>query len=165
MIRENVTERIKQIAEQVTEKNALELVQVEVIGADRGLTVRIFIDKEVGISHEDCSIISREMSNILDAEDLIEAEYILEVSSPGLERSLFALKDFVRYAGSLAKMKTRQPLNGQRNFRGRLFAVEGEEIVFDDKTNGTVRVPFEIIKEARLEIDIEEEFRKYGGKS
>lgn len=165
MNKPNVTEKVKQIAERIAEEKALELVQVELIGADRGLTVRIFIDKEGGVSHEDCAKVSREVGDILELEEIIPTEYILEVSSPGLERELFKLKDFVRYAGSLAKIKTRQPINGQRNFRGRILAVEGEEIVFDDRTNGTVKVPFEAVKEAKLEIDIEEELRKHGNKA
>jgi ribosome maturation factor RimP len=85
---------------------------------------------------------------------------LLEVSSPGLERGLYSLPDYERYAGNLAKLKVRQPINNQRNFRGRIVGVENETVIFEDKTTGKVEIPFAIIAKANLEIDVEEEFRK-----
>jgi ribosome maturation factor RimP len=93
-------------------------------------------------------------------EDFIPSAYTLEVSSPGLERELFSLKDYEKYAGKLAKIKTRQLVGNQRNFRGRIIGIEGENVIFDDKTNGRVEIPSNVIAKANLEIDIEEEFRK-----
>jgi ribosome maturation factor RimP len=154
------TERIEEIAERVATENNLELVHAEVLGAQKSPTVRIFIDKEGGVTHEDCSLVSREVGAILDAEDFISSAYLLEVSSPGLERKLYSLKDFERFAGNLAKVKTYKPINGQRNFSGRIKTVEAEEIIFDDKTSGEVRFPFDAVAKANLEIDIEEEFRR-----
>jgi ribosome maturation factor RimP len=77
-----------------------------------------------------------------------------------LERELYSLRDYVKYAGSLAKLKVRQPIGNQRNFRGRIIGTEGETVIFDDKTSGRVEIPFDVIAKANLEIDIEEEFRK-----
>lgn len=154
------TERIQEIAERAAAENGLELVHVDVLGAGRSPTVRIFIDKEGGITHEDCSVVSREVGAILDEEDFISSAYMLEVSSPGLERQLYSLKDFEKFAGKPARVKTYKPINGQRNFSGRIKTIENEEIVFDDKTSGEVRFPFESVAKANLEIDIEEEFKR-----
>jgi ribosome maturation factor RimP len=154
------TERIQEIAARVVADNNLELVHVDVLGAGRSPTVRVFIDKPGGVTHDDCSLVSRQVGAILDAEDFISSAYLLEVSSPGLERQLYSLKDFEKFAGHLAKVKTYKPINGQRNFRGRIKTVEAEEIVFDDKTSGEVRFPFDAVAKANLEIDIEEEFRR-----
>jgi len=155
-----IEERVREAASRVAEKNNLELVRAEVSGSGKKLTVRIFIDKDGGIMHEDCSTVSRDLEEVLDAEDFIPAAYTLEVSSPGLERELYSLKDFERFSGSLAKVKLNQPIDGQKVFRGRLVNIENEEIVFDDKTRGTVRFPFSAVTKANLEIDLEEEFKR-----
>jgi len=95
-------------------------------------------------------------------EDFIHASYTLEVSSPGLERGLYKRADYERFAGSNAKMKTRQPIDGQRNFRGRLLGVDGDEVIFEDRTNGRVRVPLAVITKANIEVDVESELRRAG---
>lgn len=155
-----LAEKLTEIAQKVVEKHNLELVRAEVLGSVKSPTVRIFIDKPLGISHEDCAAVSRDLSAILDEKDFIPEAYLLEVSSPGLERELYSLKDFEKFAGNLAKVRTRMPIEGQRNFRGRIKAVEGDDIVFTDKTTGEVRFSFEAVAKANLEIDIEEEFRR-----
>jgi len=155
-----VDERIREIAASTVEENDLELVQVEIIGSTKNPTVRVFIDKPGGVTHENCSIVSRRIEMILDAEDFLPSAYLLEVSSPGLERELYSLKDFERFAGNLAKVKTNQMVDGQRNFRGRIIGVEGEEIVFEDKTKGAVRFPHGAVAKANLEIDLQEELKR-----
>jgi ribosome maturation factor RimP len=94
--------------------------------------------------------------------NFLPSAYLLEVSSPGLERELYNLKDFERFAGNLAKVKTNQAVDGQRNFRGRIIGVEDEEIVFEDKTKGTVRFPYSAVAKANLEIDLQEELKRKG---
>ena len=163
LMKQLVDERIKEIAARVTEESNLELVHTQIVGASRSLTVRVFIDKTGGITHDDCSLVSRKLDAILDAEDFIPGNYLLEVSSPGLERELYSLKDFEKFAGSLAKVKTHQPIDGQKNFRGRIGTVENEEIVFEDKTKGTVRFPFSAVAKANLEIDLEQELKRDKG--
>lgn len=160
MSKQTVNEKIAVIAADVAEKNGLELVQAQIAGTGKNLTIRIFIDKPHGVTHEDCSLFSRQFETILDAEDFIASAYLLEVSSPGLERELYSLGDFERFVGSLAKVKTSQPVDGQKNFRGRITAVENQQIVFDDKTKGAVRFGFDVVAKANLEIDIEEEFKR-----
>ena len=155
----SVEARVREIAERAALERGLELVHVELAGGARSPIVRVFIDKPGGVTHEDCSGVSEHVGTILDVEDFIHAAYTLEVSSPGLERGLYRPEDYERFAGRLAKLKTRASLGGQRNFRGRIVAFDGEDVLFDDKTTGRVRVPFSEIAKANLEIDIEEEFR------
>lgn len=160
MSKTEINEKVQKIADEVSDELRLELVHAEVVGAGKQTTVRVFIDKAVGVTHEDCALFSRAMEKKFDSEDFIDSEYTLEVSSPGLERELYSLKDFEKFAGNLAKVKTRTGINNQRNFRGRIKAVENSEIVFDDKTSGEVRFSFDAVAKANLEIDIEEEFRR-----
>jgi ribosome maturation factor RimP len=155
----SVESRVREIAARAAAERGLELVHIEVAGGARAPVVRIFIDKPGGVTHEDCSGVSTHVGTVLDVEDFIPEAYTLEVSSPGLERGLYNREDFERFAGRLAKLKTRGAVGGQRNFRGRIVAVEGDEVVFDDKTTGRVRVPLSEVAKANLEIDVEEEFR------
>ena len=157
---DSIAERVQQIAERVAIDQGLELVHVEVAGPDNKPIVRVFIDKPQGVTHEDCSEVSTHLGTILDVEDFIHAAYTLEVSSPGLERGLYKRADFERFTGSTAKMKTRQPINGQRNFRGQLLGLDGDDVIFEDRTNGRVRVPLSLITKANLEVDVEEELRR-----
>ena len=156
----SIEDRVREIAERVALDHGLELVHAEVAGPEGKPIVRVFIDKPGGVTHEDCAEVSLHLGTILDVEDFIHSPYTLEVSSPGLERGLYKLADFERFAGSPAKIKIRQPLNGQRNFRGRIVGVEGDKIVFEDKTSGQVSLSFDMIAKANLELDVEEEFRK-----
>jgi ribosome maturation factor RimP len=155
----SVESRLREIAGRAAAERGVELVHVELAGGARSPVVRIFIDKPGGVTHADCSAVSTYVGTVLDVEDFIHEAYNLEVSSPGLERGLYGREDFERFAGRMARMKTRGAVGGQRNFRGRIVAVEGEEVVFDDKTTGRVRVPLSEVAKANLEIDVEEEFR------
>ena len=155
----SIEARVREIAERAARERGVELVHVELAGGARTPVVRVFIDKPGGVTHDDCSEVSQHVGTVLDVEDFIHAAYTLEVSSPGLERGLYSSQDYERFAGRLAKLKTRGAVNGQRNFRGRIVGVEGPDVLFDDKTNGRVRVPFAEIAKANLEIDVEEEFR------
>ena len=160
----SIGDRVRAIAERVTTDHGLELVHVEVAGPENKPIVRIFIDKPAGVTHDDCSEVTLHAGTILDVEDFIHTPYTLEVSSPGLERGLYKRQDYERFAGNMARMRTRQPINGQRNFRGQLIGIEGDEVLFEDRTNGRVRVPFDIIVKANLEVDIEQELRRAEGK-
>jgi ribosome maturation factor RimP len=158
----SIEKRVRAIAERVAIDHGLELVHAEVAGPEGKPIVRILIDKPNGITHEDCSEVSLHVGTILDVEDFIYSRYTLEVSSPGLDRGLYKRADYERFAGSLAKMKTHRPIGGQRNFRGRLLGVEGEEVIFEDKTSGRVRIPLDLVAKANIEIDVEAEFRRAG---
>jgi ribosome maturation factor RimP len=156
----SISERVQAIAERVCLDHGLELVHAEVAGPENKPIVRIFIDKPGGVTHEDCSEVSLHVGTILDVEDFIHASYTLEVSSPGLERGLYKRADYERFTGSPAKLKTSRAFDGQRNFRGRIIGIEGDQIIFEDKTSGRVNIPLDAVAKANLEIDVEAEFRR-----
>ncbi len=119
-------DRVREIAERVAASSGLELVDVELRGGGKARMLRIVIDKPAGVTHEDCANLSREVSTILDVEDVVPgSSYLLEVSSPGLDRELFRAADYERFTGSLVKLTTRQPVNGNRHFEGRLEKFSG----------------------------------------
>jgi ribosome maturation factor RimP len=156
----SIEQRIREIADAVAKENELELVHTEVVGAMKNRTVKIFIDKPDGVTHEDCAKVSSKVGEIIDEEDFIPTAYILEVSSPGLERGLYSLNDFEKFAGKLAGLKTYQAINGQKNYTGKIIGIKDEEVVFDDKTSGRMQIPFSQIAKANLLIDLEEEFKR-----
>ena len=160
LMKSSVNERIREVAARAAEENGLELVHAQATGTSKKLVITVFIDKPDGVTHEDCSKVSRNLDAILDAEDFIPSAYLLEVSSPGLERGLYSLKDFEKFVGSLAKVKTNAAINGQKNFRGRIDAVENDEVVFEDKTSGTIRFPYSIVAKANLEVDLDEALKR-----
>ena len=122
--------------------------------------MRVFIDKPGGVTHDDCAAVSLQVDTVLDVEDFIHSAYTLEVSSPGLERGLYRVEDYERFAGHQARIKTRTPLDGQRNFRGRIVGVTDAEVIFEDRTSGRVRISIDEVAKANLEIDAEEELRQ-----
>jgi ribosome maturation factor RimP len=116
-------DKIQEIAERVAQSSGLEVVEVELRGGGKARMLRIFIDKPDGVTHEDCANFSREVGTIFDVEDAVPGStYTLEVSSPGLDRKLSKPADFQRFTGSLVKLMTRDPVNGNRHFEGRLEA-------------------------------------------
>ncbi|HEX6126182.1 MAG TPA: ribosome maturation factor RimP [Pyrinomonadaceae bacterium] len=160
MQRDSIVEKVDKIAAKAAKEHGVEFVHSEIVGSKRNMTVRIYIDKPEGVTIEDCSTVSRTVETVIDADDFIPSSYVLEVSSPGLDRPLFSIQDFERYLGKKAKVKTAEPINGQSNFSGQIVAVSGTEIEFDDKTNGTVHIPFEKVEKANLKVDLSEEFKK-----
>ncbi len=160
MQRDSIADRIDKIATQAAKENSVEFVHAEIVGSKRNMTVRVYIDKPDGVTIEDCSMVSRAIEAVVDAEDFIPASYVLEVSSLGLDRPLFSVHDFEKNVGKKAKVKAVESINGQANFNGRIVAVEDSEIVFDDKTNGAVRIPFDKVEKANLRVDLSEEFKK-----
>ena len=115
----------------------------------RQTVLRVFIDRTEGINVDDCALVSRQLSAVLDVEDPIAVEYTLEVSSPGMDRPLFTLEQFVRYVGEQVKVRLRTPFEGRRNFVGRLQAVEGDEIVIADDEHEYL-LPIEMIDKAHI---------------
>ena len=157
---DSIAEQIDKIATKAASDNGVEFVHSEIVGSKRNMTVRIYIDKPEGVTLEDCSTVSRAIETVIDADDFIPSSYVLEVSSPGIERPLFTVQDFEKFAGKKAKVKTSESINGQANFNGRILSVEDSDIVFEDKTNGSVRIPFDKVAKANLRVDLAEEFKK-----
>ena len=113
-------EQVREIAKRVTSSSGLELVDVEFRGGGKSRMLRITIDKPAGVTHEDCANVSREVGTILDIEDAVPGSYLLEVTSPGLDRELSRPVEFERFVGSLIRLTTREPVNGNRHLEGRL---------------------------------------------
>ncbi len=146
---DRVTATIQGFAEPLLADMGMELVEIQFRREGHGWVLRLFIDKEEGLTIDDCAAVSREISAYLEVEDLINHAYHLEVSSPGLERPLRKREDFSRFAERLARIKLREPINGQRVLIGTLLGLEGETVLVEmDKE--TVRIDLENIAKARL---------------
>ncbi len=125
-------DHIHAIVERVAASLGVEVVEVELRGGGKARMLRIFIDKPAGVTHEDCATLSREVSTIFDVEDAMPGgPYTLEVSSPGLDRKLFRPADFERFQGSRVKLTTKDPVNGNRHFEGRLEHFESGRLTLD----------------------------------
>src|SRR3954447_3447787 len=114
MDKADLTTRIRGIAQKVADDRQVELVHVEIAGTKRDSVLRIYIDKPEGVTLDDCSLFSRDVEAVLDLEDVIPTRYVLEVSSPGIERELYSIADFKRFEGELAKVKTKAEIDGQK---------------------------------------------------
>ena len=146
-------ERIVRLAGPVADEQGVWIVDVEVAGSARKPTVRVFIDKEGGVTLDDCEKFSRAVSALLDVEDLIPFSYVLEVSSPGLDRPLKDIRDFERSVGKLARVVTRESIDNQTFFVGRITAVKDKIITVIVNNKEEVEIPFDRISKARLEIE------------
>lgn len=146
-------EAIGSIIERVVARQQLELVHWEMAGPPGRFMLRIFIDRPGGVSHAHCEAVSNEVGVLLDVEDLIPHGYTLEVSSPGIERGLYKPGDYARFAGSRVKLKTLQPINGQRNFHGKLLGIEGNKVGFEADGAGRLEIPLENIVKANIEYE------------
>ena len=149
---QDVIERVHRLVGPVLLSEGLELVEVEYRREARGWVLRLYVDKEGGITLDDCSQISREIGRNMDVEDFITNPYILEVSSPGLTRSLKTEKDFMKYRNCLVKVRTNQPVENRRQFTGILRGVAEERIQIE--VDGKVfLVPLSFIAKANLDIE------------
>ena len=142
--------RLKQVLEPVITALGCELWGLELhLGGKRKL-LRVYIDRpESGVGIDDCERVSRQASAILDVEDVVRGEYVLEVSSPGMDRPLYELHHYDRYLGEEVSLRLRFPYEGRRNYKGRLKAVEGDEIVIV-VTDNEFLFPVESIEKANL---------------
>jgi len=156
----SIEERIRNIARKAAADNGVEFVHLEMAGTKRNQVVRVFADKEGGITIEDCSKVSRSIEAEMDADDFMPGTYVLEVSSPGLDRELYSLADFERFAGNLAKVKMKQDFEGPRSLNGRIVSVNDGEIEFEDRTAGTLTIPYESVAKANLKVDFERELNR-----
>ena len=142
---------LKQLLQPVVEAMDCELWGLELQMGGKAKLLRVFIDRdeEVGVGVDDCERVSRQASAVLDVEDVIPGEYILEVSSPGMDRPLYELDHYARYLGEEISLRLRFPYEGRRNYKGRLKAIEGDEIVVV-VTDNEFLFPVEGIEKANL---------------
>jgi ribosome maturation factor RimP len=136
--------------EPVIESMGYELVGVEFVGGGGHGTLRVYIDRDEGVSIDDCASISHQISGILDVEEPIKQAYDLEISSPGIDRPLFKLADFERYAGSTAKIKMAVGVDGRKNFKGRLQGVADAKMVEIEVDGEVFSLPHADIARANL---------------
>lgn len=152
MVKHKIAATVVELIQPVFEDSGLELVDVTFTKEGNDWYLRIFMDKSGGVGIEDCQSISKEIDQILDEKDPIPQSYILEVSSPGIERPLKKLADYDRFSGSLANITTYAPLEGKKNFRGHLIGLRGSDVVL--AVNGSeIIIPFEQVAGAHLEVE------------
>lgn len=149
---EKVIDAVREILDPILLEKGLELVDVEYRREGRGRVLRVYIDKEGGVTVEDCAKISRELGTLLDVHDIIPNSYNLEVSSPGLTRALKTPRDFKRFTGKKVKIKTKMDIQKRRVFVGRLLDFSGNvaSVEVDGKP---YLIPYEEIERANLELD------------
>ena len=141
--------KLNDLIEPAIEKMGYELTDLEVKTQGREQLVSIFIDNLTGINIEDCEIVSHQISLLLDVENPISGKYILEVSSPGLDRKLTKLNHFKRFVGNELRVKLLRSMDGRRNFRGKLLSASKENIKV--QVDGQLfKLPIDMIEIARL---------------
>ncbi|MBW2709842.1 MAG: ribosome maturation factor RimP [Deltaproteobacteria bacterium] len=152
---EPVLKEVTQLIEPVLAEMGIELVDMEFLSGQGRRVLRIYADRPTGIKLDDCAMVSREIGNLLDAKDLLQCHYVLEVSSPGLNRPLKREKDFLQVIGRKIKIKTAVPVEGCRNFSGVLQSFEDGmlQLKLDDTV---VQISEEDVKKANLVFDFED---------
>ena len=146
---QNVIKQVWSLAEPVCESEGLELIQVEYQRESSGRILRLYVDKPEGIKLDDCVGVSRQMGDILDVHLEDVGPYSLEVTSPGPERPLARKQDFAKFKGCRVKIKTYQPLNGRKNFKGVLMGITGDAVNLQLEDQ-TVAIAYPEISKARL---------------
>jgi ribosome maturation factor RimP len=147
------------MATRVAGTHGLEIFDVQFRREGRGMVLRVQLDRpgpsakaEESVSVEDCAAVSRDLSALLDVEEVIPGAYILEVSSPGLDRPLRQAADYERFAGRRAKLVMRRAVDGQMFFKGTLAGLDGSDVLIDNET-GRHRVPIGVVTRAQLEVE------------
>ena len=150
-------DRVEKEIEKIVGSEGLELVHIDYRKQGRGYLLRVDIDKEGGVTLDDCQLVSQQISTYLDVDDVVPAEYELQVSSPGLDRKFYKDSDYEKFKGRLVRVKTSQPIRGLHVVVGRLKDYDGEKIVVTDpavKKDPDYVIPLSAIKETRLEVEI-----------
>ncbi|MCX5849477.1 MAG: ribosome maturation factor RimP [Deltaproteobacteria bacterium] len=149
----DVKEKIRQLAEPVVASEGMELIHVECIKMHSRWIIRLFLDKEGGVTLDDCTNISNQLGDIFDIRDVIKGAYTLEVSSPGFDRPISRDQDFVKYKGSRVNIKTNVKIEGVKNFHGILVDYikdGGQEMVLIDIAGKIYRIPLPDVAKANL---------------
>jgi ribosome maturation factor RimP len=156
----DVAEQVRNVATRVARTYGLEIFDVQFRREAGGMILRVQIDRpgpaataEESVSVEDCAHVSRDLSAVLDVEDIVPTAYTLEVSSPGLDRPLRRADDYRRFAGRRAKIVMREAVDGQTFFKGRLAGVEDQAVLIDGEDGRRHQVPIDVITRANLEVE------------
>ena len=149
---EKLLGEVRQVVEPILHSQGLGLEDLEYQRESRGWVLRIYLDREGGVTVDECAEVSREVGAVLEVKDLIPNPYVLEVSSPGLTRPLRKPEDFNKYRNRLVKIKLFEPLEGRKNFKGTLLGLEDERVLMN--IEGRVyELPLQGIAKANLEIE------------
>ncbi len=151
---EGLEDRVRALAEPVVEGLGIEVVDVVYTSEYGRRVLRIFIDKPGGVTIDDCSTVSRELGTVLDVEDPIPQRYTLEVSSPGLDRLLVKERDFQNSIGKKVKVRTKEAIEGRKNFKAAVAGVEKGMVFLKDADGKNWEIALSNIDKARLEIEI-----------
>lgn len=146
--------KVAGIIEPVINALGIELFSIKLSTERRMLLLRVFIDKEGGVTIDDCELVSREIGSILEVEDPIERAYNLEVSSPGIDRPLKRPEDYKRVSGKTARVITHEPIDKQTFFVGDIIDAGDMEIILLLPKDKRVTIPYENISSARLEVKV-----------
>lgn len=149
----SVAQSVEEIIEPFLNSENLELVDVQYQKEGRGWCLRVFIDKEGGVTVDDCQKVSRLIGDQIEIEELIQSNYTLEVSSPGLDRTLKKEKDFLRFKERKAAVTTYSPVNQQRNFKGVIKDFKEGSLRLETE-DGLIEILLDNISKARLEIEL-----------
>ncbi len=152
MKNEQLLQEVSQLIEPILKSQGMELVDVEYQKEPQGWVLRLYIDREGGITVEDCAEVSGELGAVLEVRDFVLNPYVLEVSSPGLSRRLKKEQDFNKYRNRLITLKTFEPVEGRKNFKGVLLGLEGEKVRLEVERR-IYEIPFQRIAKANLEIE------------
>src|SRR5262245_34164854 len=156
----DIVAQIRTIAGRIAAGFGLEIFDVQYRREAPGMVLRVQLDRpgpaataDESVSVDDCANVSRELSTILDVEDVVPGEYTLEVSSPGLDRPLRQARDYERFAGRRAKIVTREKIDGQTFFKGALAGMDGDTVLVDGEDHKRHRLPLALITRANLEVE------------
>lgn len=156
--KDDICERVTAIAQPILESLRIELVDIEFRRSGRELVLCLYIDKEGGVTLDDCAEVSRELSAVIDVEDFIPSHYSLEVSSPGLDRPLKKTSDYELFAGRLVKIKTYEPFaddagNRRKTFLGHLVGLRDGVVAVKLIEGQSASIPLNLIAKANLEFE------------
>jgi ribosome maturation factor RimP len=156
--RGDICELVSGIVQPILDSMQIELVDIEFVRIGRDAILRLFIDKDGGVTLDDCAEVSRELSAVLDVEEVIESHYVLEVSSPGLDRPLKKPQDYARYTGRLIKIRTYEPFlddagNKRKTFLGTLEGLVEGSVRITLKEGQTASIPLDRVAKANLEFE------------
>jgi ribosome maturation factor RimP len=153
MEREALISALREVIEPLLQAERMTLVDIQWSRRGRRWVLGLFLEKEGGITLDDCARMSYQVGACVEVENLIDHAYTLEVSSPGLDRPLRTVAEYERFRGQLVRITTTMPIDGRSTLVGRLQEVDGTTIVVDVKRAGRLTIPLAQIKQARLEVE------------
>jgi len=153
-MRQELMDQIWEVADRAARGIGVDIVDIEFLGGGRHRVLRIYIDKDGGVTHSDCEAMSSQVSEVLDAGDLISGgEYTLEVSSPGVERKLTRPRDFEKSVGKKVKVVLKEAISGGVTWIGTLQGFAGDVLTVETADGKTAQIPLDKIKKANLKFE------------